>query len=39
MDKIELGKPRGVRFLTGQQARQQREAEAAFRSCLHRAGL
>lgn len=39
MDKIESGKPRGMRFLTGADAREQRDAEALFRSCLHRRGL
>lgn len=39
MEKIQSGKLRGTRVLIGAEAREQREAEAAFRSCLHRPWL
>lgn len=35
MAKIQTGKVRGTRLLMGEDAREQREAEAAFRSRLH----
>lgn len=36
MEKIESGKLRGTRLLLGSEAAEQRAAESAFRSCLHR---
>ena len=39
MEKIESGKLRGTRILSGAQALAQRTMEAKFRSCLHRSWL
>lgn len=39
MDTIEFGKPRGIQLKLGADAKKQRDAEAAFRSRLHRSWL